>query len=196
MNEKIKTGNNKITFLPLTTDNWNDFEKLFGPNGACAGCWCMWWKLSKKQFENQKGDKNKKAIKKRVSSNEVPGIIAYYKNEPVGWCAIEPRESFKRLETSRILKPVDDKPVWSIVCFFIEKDFRKKGLSTELIKAAVKYAAKKKAKIVEGYPIDLSDNKNYPDTFAYYGTMSAFEKAGFKEVIRRSEKRPVMRYYF
>ena len=186
---------NSIIYHSLTKERWDDFEKLFGPNGACAGCWCMWWKLSKKEFENQKGEKNKKAIKKRVFAEEVPGIIAYYKNEPVGWCAIEPRESYKRLETSRILKPVDDKPVWSIVCFFIKKDFRRMGLSVNLIRAAVDYARKKRAKIVESYPIDLMENKSYPDTFAYYGTKSAFEKAGFKEVARRSEKRPIMRFY-
>jgi GNAT superfamily N-acetyltransferase len=182
-------------FLTLTPSRWPDAEKLFGPKGACAGCWCMWWKLSKKEFEEGKGDKNKKAFKKRVVSNGIPGIIAYDKNEPVGWCAVEPRSSYKKFETSRVLKPVDDKPVWSIVCFFIKKEYRRKGLSTELIESAVKHAAKKKAKIVEGYPVDMKGKKDYPDTFAYYGTKSAFEKAGFKEVLRRSETRPIMRYY-
>ncbi len=182
-------------FISLTSENWKDIEKLFGPQGACAGCWCMWWKLSKSLFENQKGEKNKKAFKKIVQSDQVPGIIAYYKNEPVGWCAIEPREKYKRLETSRILQPVDEKTVWSIVCFFIKKGFRRKGVSKALIKAAVNYAEKKKAKIVEGYPIDLSKKENYPDTFAYHGSMSSFKSAGFKEVLRRSESRPIMRYY-
>ncbi len=182
-------------FEPLTKERWNDIEKLFGANGASGGCWCMWWKLSKAQFESNKGEKNKKAFKKIVQSDKVPGIIAYYKNEPAGWCAIEPRELYKRLEKSRILKPVDDKPVWSIVCFFIKKNFRRKGISVGLLKAAVKYAKKNGAKVVEGYPIDLKDNKNYPDVFVYHGTKTAFEKAGFKEVLRRSETRPIMRCY-
>ena len=186
---------NDLNFYPLKQNMWNDFEKLFGPKGACAGCWCMWWKLSNSQFENQKGEKNKKAFKKIVQSEQVPGIIAYYKDEPVGWCAIEPRESFKRLETSRILKPVDDKNVWSIVCFYIKKEYRRKGVSKALIKAAVDYAKKKRAKVIEGYPIDLSKKENYPDAFAYHGSMSSFKAAGFKEVLRRSETRPIMRYY-
>jgi GNAT superfamily N-acetyltransferase len=185
----------EIKFAELTHDKWDDIEKLFGPKGACAGCWCMWWKLSKSQFEKQKGEKNKKAFKKIVHSNHVPGIIAYYKNEPIGWCAIEPRASFKRLKTSRILQPVDKQQVWSIVCFFIKKEFRRKGVSAELIKAAVKFAQKRKAKIIEGYPLDLSEKEDYPDTFAYHGTMSSFEAAGFKEVLRRSDTRPIMRLY-
>ncbi len=184
-----------IKYKLLTPDCWNDIMKLFGKRGACGGCWCMWWKLSKAQFENQKGEKNKQALYKRVNSNEVPGIVAYHKNEPVGWCAVEPRSSFKRLEKSRILKPVDDEPVWSIVCFFIQKEFRRKGVSAELIKAAVNYARKKKAKIVEGYPLDLSKEEKYPDAFAYHGIMSSFESAGFREVLRRSETRPIMRYF-
>lgn len=185
----------KLSFYPLTHKRWDDIQKLFDSNGACAGCWCMWWRLSNSQFENQKGWKNKKAFKKIVLSEEVPGIIAFYKNEPIGWCAIEPRATFKRLETSRILQPVDKQQVWSIVCFFIKKEFRRKGISVELIKAAVNYAREKKAKIIEGYPLDLSKKKNYPDTFAYHGTMSSFEAAGFKEVLRRSETRPIMRFY-
>jgi len=186
---------NDLKFYPLKQSYWDDIEKLFGPKGACAGCWCMWWKLTKSQFEKQKGEKNKKAFKKIVQSDQVPGIIAYYKDEPVGWCAIEPREKYKRLDTSRILQPVDDKSVWSIVCFFIKKEYRRKGVSKALIIAAVNYAKKKKAKVIEGYPIDLSKKENYPDTFAYHGSMSSFKAAGFKEVLRRSETRPIMRYY-
>ena len=184
-----------FNFRPLTPQYWKDIEKLFGPKGACAGCWCMWWKLSKSQFENQKGEKNKKAFKKIVRLNQIPGIIAYCKGEPVGWCAIEPREVYKKLETSRILQPVDDQLVWSIVCFYIKKEYRRKGVSKALIKAAVDYAKKKKAKVIEGYPLDLSKKEKYPDAFAYHGTMSSFKAAGFKEVLRRSETRPIMRYY-
>jgi GNAT superfamily N-acetyltransferase len=157
--------------------------------GACGGS------FPSHSLKNKKEKKIKKLLKKIVQSNQVPGIIAYYKGEPVGWCAIEPRETFKRLETSRILKPVDDKHVWSIVCFYIKKEYRRKGVSKALIKAAVDYAKKKKAKVIEGYPLDLSKKENYPDAFAYHGSMSSFKAEGFKEVLRRSETRPIMRYY-
>ncbi len=181
----------KIKFKKLTTESWNDFQKLFGSNGACGGCWCMWWKLARKDFEANKGDGNKILQKKTVNSGNVPGIMAYVDDEPVGWCAIEPRSAYPKLGSSRILKPVDDKPVWSIVCFFVARKFRKQGLSVKLLKEAVKYASKNGAVIVEGYPVETEDIK--PDAFIYHGIASAFLKAGFKEVARRSETRPIMR---
>jgi GNAT superfamily N-acetyltransferase len=114
-------------------------------------------------------------------------------SQPVGWCSIAPRVSFPKLERSRILKRVDDKPVWSVVCFFIAKSFRQKGVSVELLKAAVNYAVKQGAEIVEGYPVEPKKGRT-PNGFAYTGLVSAFRKVGFIEIVRRSETRPIMRY--
>ena len=187
-----KSSSLKLKFQPLTPERWNDFKKLFGDNGACGGCWCMWWRLKRSQYEKQKGAGNKKAIKKIVNSGNIPGIIAYDGSNPIGWCAIEPRESYALLENSRVLKRIDDKKVWSVVCFFIDRKYRGKGLTEKLLEAALKYAKKNKAKIVEGYPID---SKNTPSAFAWTGFASAFTKVGFKEVHRGSPTRPIMRYY-
>ena len=185
---------NNIIFLPVEKSGWKDFEQLFGNNGACGGCWCMAWRLKAFEFENQKGDKNKKAMRKIINRNEIPGILAYYENEPIGWCAFAPREKYIRLNNSRVLAPIDDKNVWSITCFYINKKFRKIGISTELLKAVIKYCKKNKVKILEAYPQEpYSDN--IPAAFAWTGIPSAFEKAGFKVVERRSPKRPIMRYY-
>ncbi|NIM20623.1 MAG: GNAT family N-acetyltransferase [Candidatus Latescibacteria bacterium] len=154
----------------------------------------MWWRLARSKFDKQKGEKNKRAMKKIVESGEIPGIIAYAGREPVAWCSIGPRENFPTLERSRILKQVDDQPVWSVVCFFIAKPFRQKGVSSKLLEAAVKHARKHGAKIVEGYPI--SPKKSHmPDAFAWTGLAAAFSKAGFEEVARRSETRPIMRCF-
>ncbi len=183
-----------LTFHPLTKARWKDFEELFGPRGAVAGCWCMWWRISRAEFRKQKGEGNKKSIKKIVFRGGVPGILAYVNGQAVGWCSIQPREVFPRLDNSRILQRVDDKPVWSIVCFFIARGFRKSGISEELIKAAVKHAKKHRAKIIEGYPTEPK-NEKVADTFVYTGFYSSFKKVGFKEVERRSETRPIMRYY-
>ncbi len=185
---------NKLIFHPLTKDRWKDFEELFGPRGAVAGCWCMWWRISRAEYEIQKGDGNKKSIKKIINRNEVPGILAYSNGKAVGWCSIQPREVFPRFDNSRILQRVDDKPVWSIVCFFVKRGFRKAGMSEELIKAAVKHAKQYGAKIVEAYPTEPKSEK-VADTFVYTGFHSSFKKAGFKEVKRRSETRPIMRFY-
>jgi GNAT superfamily N-acetyltransferase len=184
----------EIEFYPLTTNRWKDFEALFGKRGACGGCWCMWWRLKRSEYEQQKGEGNKSSMRRLVEGGKNPGILAYDGDTPIGWCSVAPREEFSALERSRILKPVDDQPVWSIVCFFVNKGYRKKGLSAELLKAAVNYVREQGGKIVEGYPVEPKKDQ-MPDVFAFHGLASAFSKAGFKEVLRRSETRPIMRFY-
>jgi len=186
-----------FTFHPLAPEYWNDFEALFGPRGACGGCWCMWWRLKRSDFDQQKGDANRLALKQIVASGEIPGLLAYDRaagGSPVGWCSVAPREAFPALERSRILKRVDDEPVWSVVCFFIAKTYRRQGLTVSLLKAAVEYARQQGARIVEGYPDDPKKG-DIPAPFAFTGLASAFLQAGFVEVLRRSETRPIMRYY-
>ena len=167
--------------------------KLFGERGACGGCWCMNWRLTSKEFEARKGPANKRAMKKIVMGGNVPGVLAYLGSEPIGWISVAPREQFPRLERSRNLKPVDDKKVWSVVCLFIAKPYRAKGVSIALLKAAAEYVRRKGGKIVEGYPVEPNDK--WPDAFAWTGITSAFVKAGYKEVLRRSPTRPIMRRY-
>jgi GNAT superfamily N-acetyltransferase len=184
-----------LSFYPLTLDKWKDFEILFGKNGACAGCWCMYWFMNKKEYDEKRKDgRTKQEMKKRVRGKTIPGIIAYEQDNPIGWIAIQPRKKYPRLANSKILAAVDDKSVWSIVCFFIHKDYRKMGVSTELIKNACKFVASKGGTIVEGYPTETKTNNSAP-VFIYTGTASAFKKAGFKEVLRRSQTRPIMRKY-
>ena len=182
-----------ITIHPLTPERWPDFEKLFGPRGACGGCWCMYWRLPRTQYEEQHGELNRRNIKALVDSVNIPGILAYSGDEPVGWCSIAPREEFPTLGRSRILKPVDDQPVWSVVCFYVARGQRRKGLTVQLLKAAIEYARAKGARIIEGYPVEPKDGKS-PDVFVYTGLYSAFKQAGFTEVLRRSATRPIMRF--
>ena len=195
MNKNLKIkAKSKFDFYPVTKANWKDFENLFGERGACGGCWCMSWLLTKKEFDANKGAGNKRKMKKLVDSDAQPGILAYFNDEPIGWCAIAPRENFIRLEKSKVLKRIDDEAVWSIPCFFIKKEFRRKGLSTEILKAAAEYCKSKGVNIVEGYPAEPYAN-NIPAAFAWTGFPSSFRKAGFKEVERRSKSRPIMRYF-
>jgi len=185
-----------ITIFPVTSDQWQDFRTLFGTRGACGGCWCMYWRLSHSVYQEQKGDKNRNAMSEIIHNGTVPGIIGYIDEKPVGWCSVAPRDDFPRLERSRILKKIDDNSVWSIVCLFVDKSFRNRGISVEMLKAAVAYVKDKDGKIVEGYPVEPKTGKDtIPPVFAYTGIASAFIKAGFREVERRSETRPIMRYY-
>lgn len=182
-----------LEFHPVTPDRWWDLERLFGKRGASAGCWCMWWRLTASEFRERKGEGTRRAMKGLVESGEVPGILAYADGEPVGWCAVAPRDRLPRLDRSRVLKRVDDAPVWSIACFFVARPFRRTGLSERLLRAAVAYAEGQGAEIVEGYPIEPK-KAPYPAMAAWTGFASAFRKAGFEEVARRSETRPIMRY--
>lgn len=184
-----------ITFKPLTSETWSDFETLFGPRGACGGCWCMNWRFSRSDFDKRKGDQNKLAIHNLVNKNEVIGLMAFAGDEAVGWCAVAPREKYIRLQRSRVLQPVDELPVWSVSCFFMAKPYRRKGLSAKLLKATLMYAKREGAKIVEAYPIEPS-NKKLPDVFAWTGILSTFLKVGFSEEKRHSPSRPIVRYYF
>ncbi len=183
-----------LEFHLLTPERWQDLEALFGERGACGGCWCMWWRVKRSQFEKQKGEENRRAFKEIVDSGEIPGLLAYAEGQPIGWCSVAPREDFPVLDRSRTLKRVDDQPVWSVVCFFVAKPFRRKGVTAELLRAAVEYARERGAKIVEGYPIEPK-KPDMPAPFAWTGLASTFRRAGFVEVLRRSETRPIMRYF-
>lgn len=183
-----------LQFHAVTPDRWRDFEKLFGENGACAGCWCMWWKLSRTKFSQKAYASNKRAIKKIIMAAQEPGILAYADGEPIGWCAIAPRETYPSLDRSRVLQRVDDRPVWSVTCFYVARGYRQQGVTGQLLAAAVKFARKHGAKIIEGYPIDSQGAKR--DTVSVFtGLASTFEQAGFVEVARRSPTRPIMRYF-
>ena len=180
--------------FPLTPDRWDDFEQLFGPRGACAGCWCMYWKLSRKEYVAGQGDSNRQAQKEIVSFGWTPGLLAYVDGIPAGWVAVEPRSNYPVLNHSRILKPLDETPVWSVTCFFVAKEQRRQGLTVALLKAAVEYVASKGGKVVEGYPVEPRQGQKIAPAFVYTGLASAFRQAGFVEAGRRSETRPIMRY--
>ncbi len=189
----MSTQELELVFHPVTPDRWDDLEQLFGPRGAIGGCWCMWWRIKRKDFEQQQGEGNHDAMCSIVDSGKVPGILAYADGAPVAWCSVAPREDFPVLGRSPILKRVDDRPVWSVVCFFIAKEYRHQHLSSRMLKAAVDYAAQHGARIVEGYPITPKKDQA-PDIYIFTGLESTFVKAGFLEVARRSEFRPIMRY--
>jgi GNAT superfamily N-acetyltransferase len=152
----------------------------------------MAWRLPRKDWVSGKRAGNKRALRRLVDSGETPGLLAYLGKEPIGWCAVAPRERYVALARSRVLRPVDDRPVWSISCLFVSKPYRRRGISSRLLGAAVDLAARRGARIVEGYPVEPYADRA-PDPFLWTGVPSAFRKAGFEEVARRSPRRPIMR---
>ena len=186
---------NQLTFEPLTKKNWNKFVQLFGNKGACGNCWCMYYRLKKADFHEGKADEgNKTTMKKIVWEGKPTGLLGLYEGQAIAWCAFAPREDFIKLENSRVHKRIDDKIVWSIPCFFIDKNFRRHGVSVELLKGVVKYAKQNGIKIIEAYPA-IPTQEKLPDTFAWIGLYKSFERAGFQIVDRTSKNRPMVRYY-
>ena len=153
----------------------------------------MLWRLPRKQFEAQKGAGNRASMRSLVESEAQPGLLAYCNDQAVGWCAVAPRTDYTALERSRILKPVDPRPCWSVACLFVHRKYRKQGVATELLKAAKEHVRERGGEILEGYPVEPRSDKPIPAAFAWTGIPSAFLAAGFHEVARRSETRPIMR---
>jgi len=135
---------NQLTFESLTKENWGKFVQLFGERGACGNCWCMWPRLRRHDFqEGKENEGNKLAMKDLVWGGKPTGILGFYEDLPIAWCAFAPREDYLKLEKSRVHKRIDDKHVWSIPCFFVDKKFRRLGVSLQLLKGVIEYARKK-----------------------------------------------------
>jgi GNAT superfamily N-acetyltransferase len=177
-----------LEFHPLTPDRWPDLVALFDHHGNPGYCWCMTWRLTGSQYKQLDSAGRRQALEIKVKAGTPTGILAYQGGEPIGWCSIAPRETYARLENSKVLKRFDDAPVWSVVCFFVKRDHRGQGVSVQVLKAAVAYARSQGAKIIEGYPVE-------PDrSYRFMGAPSIFERAGFQVAMSASNGRKIMRY--
>ena len=186
----------RIAIEPLTRDNWGDLVELFGRPGAAMarGCYCMCYRRSGKH-EKPAGvtysESNKRALKALVARGVVPGLIGYEGGRPIGWVSLGPREDYAKLERSPVMKPVDEKPAWSIVCFFVDAKARHRGVGEALLKGAIAWAKKQRVTLLEAYPVDKP--RRSVDDFMWFGAKAMFDRAGFVEVARRRPLRPVVR---
>jgi GNAT superfamily N-acetyltransferase len=181
----------KFTVRPLTPDLWPALEDLFGKNGACNGCWCMYWRLGPAYFERPR-ENNRSALRKIVTQGPPPGLLAFDGEKAVGWCQLTPRDDLGWLNRKRAFERVDALPVWSISCFFIRRGYRRQGVMSELIAAALKAAKRAKAPALEAYPVDTARPGSTRNVFT--GVASAFKRLGFKTVACREPTRPLMRH--
>jgi len=150
----------------------------------------MRWRLTSTQFKSSTKDDRVAALEKLVMEGTPVGVLAYAEGEPVGWCSIAPRETYEALERYRALPRIDDAPVWSVVCFFIDRRVRRRGATLGLLEAAIEYARSNGATIIEGYPVEPG-----PRLYTYMGSPSTFRAAGFRDVTPKGQARIVMRYY-
>jgi GNAT superfamily N-acetyltransferase len=152
----------------------------------------MTFRLATREFDAGKSGRNKELMRNIVEEGRPTGLLAFVKKEAVGWIAVAPREDYVKIENSRSLKRIDNKPVWSITCFFIRKEYRRKGFSVALIKGVIVYAVKKKIKILEAYPvIPYADKVSAP--FLWTGILSAFLKNGFRIVQQNGRSKAMVR---
>jgi GNAT superfamily N-acetyltransferase len=176
----------ELAIHPVTPTRWPALEDLFGEKGACGGCWCMYWRIGN-AYRRRPQDANRADLHKEVNEGPPPGLLAFDGKVAVGWCQLTPRRLLPWLD--RAWQRIDEEPVWSISCFYIRKGYRRRGISSALIDAAIKAARKAGAPALEAYPLDGHLSPSASCT----GYVSTFLRAGFKVVGRRSRARPIMR---
>jgi len=187
----------KLALEPLTPRRWDDFQAVFRSRGCSVarGCWCMYYRLSGERggwpTGGARSESNRKAMKALVDGGEVTGLIGYREGVPIGWISLGPRERYRKLERSPVMRPVDDKPVWSVICFVVPAEHRGQGVAKALLEGAIAWARKQGARILEAYPVDAAGTR--ADDSLWFGTRRMFEQAGFEVVARRKPMRPVMR---
>jgi GNAT superfamily N-acetyltransferase len=181
----------KLTIRPLTPDLWPALEDLFGKHGASNGCWCMYWRIGS-AYRKRPREQNRAAFRAVVKRGPPPGLLAFDGPVAVGWCQLTPRGVVPWLERTRLLKRVDDVPVWSLSCLYVRRSHRRQGVTSALIRAALKAARRAGAPALEAYPVDTGQPKSTANLFT--GTASTFTRAGFKTVARRVPPRPIMRH--
>jgi len=186
-----------LVVRPLTHRRWSDLQAVFNARGCSVarGCWCMYYRVSGKGGYTRPSDtqrsSSKAALGALIDRDPPPGLLGYRGKTPVGWISLGPRESFAKLANSPTMKPVDDQPVWSVVCLVVPSEYRNQGVARELLAGAIRYAGRRGARLLEGYPVD----KSVPSApqAPWFGSKSMFDEAGFEEVVRRKPARPIVR---
>lgn len=182
---------------PLTPDRWDDLEAIFNAKGCsiARGCWCMYYRRSGKSADLHTGEtqsaRNRSDLMALAASDQPPGLIGYRNGVPIGWISLGPRQDFAKLAKSPVMKPVDELPVWSIVCFVVPSEYRKKGVARALLAGAVEYARQRGVRLLEAYPVDKTEPS--AGDSSWFGSKAMYDVAGFEEVARRKPARPVVR---
>ncbi len=165
---------------PVTPDRFEDFADVINPHRRANHCWCLSHRLQAKEIDELGHGSRELAMRRLCEREHPPGVVTYLDGQPAGWCNVGPRAEIPRLARSRLIHPIDDLPVWSIVCVVVRSGFRRKGVTHPLIEGAVAYAASHGAPAVEAHPVDPSGRMDI--TMAFVGTRHMFEKAGFDVV--------------
>jgi GNAT superfamily N-acetyltransferase len=171
----------ELTVVPATAEHFDGVASLLAPGGGQQNCWCLYWRLSAGEFNSLRGPRRPAAMRRLVEQKPAPGVLAYREGLAVGWCNVGPREAMQRLVRSRTIPVVDDRPVWSVVCFLVRPGHRRRGIARALLDGAIAYAREQGAPALEGYPVDAAGGRIHTSS-AYVGTLGLFADAGFHVV--------------
>lgn len=185
-----KQAISKLQFHPVTRERLADLARFSEQQGKFRYCSCMRWRMRSTEFRRSTKEGRVAALEGLVRQGTPVGILAYSDGEPVGWCSIAPRQTYRALERYRALPRLDDAQVWSMVCFFVDRHVRRQGITLGLLRAAVDYARSHGAKVIEGYPVEPGSR-----LYTYMGSPSTFRRAGFRDVTPAGQARQVMRYF-
>lgn len=190
-----------ISVVPVTADRWDDLARFFGPTGAYGHCWCAYFRVRAKDFAAStscgppdRGRANREVLQRLTRNGDVPGLLGYAGGDAVGWVSVAPRAQFERILRSRTVNPTepDESDIWSLVCFWIPARRRRRGVGTALLDGAVAYARRRRARVVEAYPVDTAGEKR-PSAEIYPGTVAMFRRAGFDISPHPVSGRPIAR---
>lgn len=194
-------GIRTLEIQPLTPERFGDLATLFEQGGDPRWCWCAYFRVRSTDFSQASKARHRGVMERAVADlapERAPGLVAYCAGEAVGWVSVGPRTDYERLAYSRVLAPVDETAVWSIVCFVVGRRARGQGVATALLDAAIGFARDHGATTLEAYPVDLAAGERIASANAYSGTVAMFERVGFEVVARRkanaaTRERPIVR---
>jgi GNAT superfamily N-acetyltransferase len=171
---------------PLTDATWEPLAALFREGGDPRMCWCQFWRLRSKDFAPLKVPQLRERLHDQAASDQPPGLVALEGDRAVGWTSVAPRESYDRIVHSKVIPKIDDRPVWSIVCFAVSQTARQRGVASALLEGAIAFARARGATTLEAYPLDLAPGEHINSNTAYTGTLSMFRRAGFRVVAEKA----------
>lgn len=198
-----------IDVVPLDVDSWPALEALFREGGDPKWCWCQWWRMRSKDFAAAKVPELRARLHSLAEGTVPPGLVALDRAVPpngsdtgdgsgaasdrtsstaraVGWVSLGPRADFERIVRSKVILAVDDRPVWSIVCFAVSASARGRGVARALLEGAITHARDRGAEALEAYPVVVEDGRDINVASAFTGTLPMFEKLGFRVVAERA----------
>jgi len=175
-----------VRIEPLTEASWEPLAALFREGGDPRWCYCQFWRLRSRDFAALKVAQLRDRLHEQAASDQPPGLVALEGDRAVGWVSVAPRDDYQRVVHSKVIPKIDDRPVWSVVCFAVSQTARHRGVGTALLDAAVGFARSSGATALEAYPVSLAPGETIPATAVYTGTLSMFERAGFRVVADRA----------